>query len=69
VVLEPHELAFEFARMDDTDQAKFFSELAKLVGQWERPFCFQLQYLADNDHLTAEGKSIMRLIGEYGKDQ
>lgn len=65
--LTPEELAFEFCRMDDDDQARFFSEVARLTNEWERPFCFQLQAIIDNNNLTNEGKYIMESIGEYGK--
>lgn len=62
----PDELAFEFANMDDEQQAMFFNELARLTEKWEKPFCFQLQHLIDHPALTKEGKSIMEQIGEYG---
>ena len=62
----PDELAFEFANMDDEQQAMFFNELASITAKWESPFCFQLQYLVDHPALTKEGRSIMEQIGEYG---
>lgn len=62
---DPDELAFEFANMDDEQQAMFFNELAGIVSKWERPFCFQLQYVTDHPELTDAGRSIMRAIGEY----
>ena len=64
----PEELAFEFSIMNDEQQATFFNELAWLVDTWEKPFCFQLQSLIDNDVLTDEGRRIMEAIGEYGED-
>jgi len=63
----PHELAFEFANMDDERQAYFFNELARITAEWEGPFCFQLQSLIDNQALNSEGRQIMERIGEYGK--
>jgi|GEM_PF-1212930 len=63
----PHELAFEFSQMGDKNQAEFFNELARLVDEWEKPFCFQLQYIADHPTLTREGREVMRQIGEYGE--
>lgn len=66
VVTTPDELAFEFANMDDEQQAMFFNELARLTAKWERPFCFQLQSLIDNPALTREGRLIMEEIGDYG---
>lgn len=62
----PDELAAEFADMDAEQQAMFFSELARLVSRWDRPFSFQLQAITDNFALTDEGRFIMVKIGEYG---
>jgi len=63
----PQELAFEFSQMSDKNQAVFFNELARLVAEWEKPFCFQLQYITDHPALTSEGREVMRQIGEYGE--
>ena len=67
VTLTPDELAFEFANMGDEQQAMFFNELANITSKWERPLCFQLQYIIDNPALTKEGRKIMQEIGEYGE--
>lgn len=69
VVLSPDELAFEFANMGDEQQAMFFNELAAITAKWERPFCFQLQYIIEHPALTKEGRSIMQDIGNYGAVQ
>lgn len=66
VELSPDELAFEFANMGDEQQVIFFNKLAAITAKWERPFCFQLQYIIDHPSLTKEGRSIMQEIGEYG---
>jgi len=66
VTLTPEELALEFSNMDGRQQAIFFSELAMITDNWEKPFCFQLQQLIDNPALTKEGRRIMEEIGEYG---
>lgn len=63
----PDELAFEFANMDNEQQAMFFNELAIITEKWEHPFCFQLQSLIETPFLTKEGRSIMEMIGEYGE--
>ena len=63
----PDELAYEFSIMSDEQQAMFFSELARITENWEKPFSFQLQSIIDHPYLTKEGKSIMERIGEYGK--
>jgi hypothetical protein len=68
ITLSPDELAFEFANMGDEQQAMFFNELARITAKWDRPFCFQLQYVVDHPELTREGRSIMELIGDYGRE-
>jgi len=62
----PDELAFEFANMDDEQQAMFFNELARITNKWEWPLCFQLQALIENPALTEEGRMIMEQIGVFG---
>lgn len=66
-VLTPEEIASEFAGMNDSEQAIFFSELARITGEWNRPFCFQLQSLVDRPELSIEGRRIMEEIGEYAR--
>jgi hypothetical protein len=66
VVPTPDELAFEFSQMNDEQQAMFFNELADIVGKWDGTFCFQMQFVRDNQALTQEGRNVMRQIGEYG---
>ena len=63
----PYELAFEFARMSERQQAEFFSELAVMVAKWEVPFVFQLQAIIESAALTEDGLAVMRQIGEYGE--
>lgn len=67
IVLSPQEMATAFCEMDADHQAAFFSEVAVLTSGWERAFCFQAQYITDSDMLTDAGRSIMRVIGEYGE--
>lgn len=67
VHLTPEELAFDFCNMSDSEQADFFNEVAKITDKWERPFCFQLQWLTDNERLTDDGRRIMRAIGDYSE--
>jgi hypothetical protein len=64
----PEELAFEFSHMGDGDQAAFFNELARLTALWDHPLCFQLQYVTDSKILTAAGRGVMRMIGEYADE-
>ena len=65
-VLTPEEIASEFAGMNDSEQAIFFSELARITGEWERPFCFQLESITNRPELSIEGRRIMEEIGDYG---
>lgn len=63
----PEELACEFSQMNDSQQAVFFNEIARLTEKWEMDFCFQLQHLTDNKSLTNQGRQIMKQIGEYAE--
>jgi len=67
IELTPEELAFEFCRLCDDEQAKFFNEMGKLTDKWEKHFCFQLQYITDSESLTKSGRHIMELIGQYSE--
>ena len=66
IEVAPQEAAFEFCNWSDEKQAEFFNEIAELVKKWERPFCFQLQYITDCESLTAGGRDVMESIGNYG---
>jgi len=64
----PKELAQSFCAMDSNEQATFFNEVYKNVkSEWEKPFCMQLQSITDSLELSAEGREIMREIGEYSE--
>lgn len=63
IELTPEELAREFSRMYDFDQARFFNELAKQFHITN--FCFQLEYITNNTGLTDDARKIMAQIGEY----
>ena len=66
--LTPLELAMEFCAMNCLEQAQFFNEIADIVkNQWGRPFVFQLQYITDEEQLTAAGRQVMEDIGAYSK--
>jgi len=69
IELTPEELAFSFCNMGDNNQADFFNEVARITAKWERPFCFQLQYITDSERLTDEGREVMVSIGAYGEKQ
>ena len=66
IEITPQEAAFEFCNWDQGKQAAFFNEISELTEKWERPFCFQLQSIADCVTLTAGGRDVMESIGEYG---
>lgn len=65
IELTPQELAFCFCNMDSEGQAEFFNEVAILVENWRKPFPFQLEMLSRSEHLTADGRRIMEVIGDY----
>jgi hypothetical protein len=52
--------------MNEQDQARFFNEIHRITSDWESPFEFQLQFIADSNVLKNEGRRIMKTIGEYG---
>ena len=68
VIPTPDELAFEFSKMNDEQQAIFFNEVANIVDKWDKPFCFQLRAIIDNPALTIDGKMLMQEIGDYGNE-
>ena len=68
VEVTPQEAAFEFCNWDSVKQAAFFNEISELTTKWERPFCFQLQSIADIESLTDGGRDVMESIGEYGEE-
>lgn len=69
VNLTPEELASIWCNMKDGEQAAFFSEIGLLVEEWDVGFCFQLQYITDNETLTDSGRRIMEQIGEYANKE
>ncbi len=66
IVPTPWELAQEFSRMDDEQQAMFFSELGRIVSNnWRAPFVFELQAITESKLLSQEGRNVMHQIGQY----
>ena len=59
------ELAIEFCGWDEEQQAEFFNQIAKLVMEWDKPFCLQLHKVMTSDTLTYDGRWIMEQIGIY----
>jgi len=68
IEITPQEAAFEFCNWDDGQQAAFFNEIAELTTKWDKPFCFQLQYITDCKSLTKGGRDVMESIGQYGQE-
>lgn len=64
VVITVEELASFFAHLDDKEQAEFFN----IVGQ-EDYWPWQLQYIVDSENLNNDGRTMMRLIGEYAEQR
>lgn len=65
ISVTPEEVALQFTEWGSDEQARFLNAVAQLVKLWDRPFCFQLQYLTDEKGLTREARSVMQQIGEY----
>ena len=61
----PKELATLFWAMNEDEQAKFFSELGKIVSYDGGLFENQMQCVMTNDNLEEGGRYIMYTIGEY----
>lgn len=66
IEVTPQEAAFEFCNWSDEKQAAFFNEIAELTTKWDKPFCFQLQFITDCESLTSGGRNVMEAIGDYG---
>jgi len=66
VEITPEEVAKLFCDMNSREQAVFFNSVYDQTLKWDRPFCFQLQSIIEEDVLRISGKNIMSQIGEYG---
>lgn len=66
--IEPtiEELASEFCRMNDSQQAEFFNAIGRIVeNEWSAPFCFQLEAIRQSEELKEEGRGILNEIAQY----
>jgi hypothetical protein len=69
VDLTPLEVAQIFCDMDSHSQARFFNAIAEIVADtWKNPLEFQLADITGTGILTKDGANVMRLIGEYSKE-
>jgi len=67
--MSPEDVAELFMQLDDSEMARFFSELENIEWKaWETPFVFQLQAVIDSECLQWGGKNKMEQIGNYGND-
>ena len=62
IVLTPEELAEEFWRMSDREQAGFFNHLAHISASG---LIWQLQAITDEPTLSLAARYVMEKIGEY----
>ena len=71
VDITPQLVAELFCNMDNHEQALFFNEIPEIASHWKEKggsfndFCFQLQYITNDDGLTLAGRRCMQQIGEY----
>lgn len=65
VILTPKELAVVFASWDANEQAQFFNSVGEITDNWNTPFCFQAQGIADSLWLNQSGRDFMAVIGDY----
>lgn len=62
IELSPIEIAHVLCGMDSDYQVAFFNALGDVAGS---KLPFQLQSVTDSDHLTADGRHVMGMIGDY----
>ena len=67
IELSAEDVARAFCEMDSDEMTAFFNIVAIGITTWTGPFCMQMQYITDNEQLTAEARSIMRQIGDYSE--
>lgn len=65
VDLSPEDIAYHFAELNSSEQARFFNHLARIASAWRSTFSFQLQYITEEDGLNLSGRRVMQEIGEY----
>jgi hypothetical protein len=63
--LTPEHLAELFANLCSADQARFFNHVSVVVSEWACGLPMQLEYVCNEHSLNADGRAVMRLIGEY----
>ena len=63
--LTPSDLAEAWCGMNSDEQAEFFNTVARLGKDWGGILPAQLQYLSENPLLNSDGRSAMRMIGDY----
>jgi hypothetical protein len=67
VFLNPRELAENFCDMTADQQAEFFNSIAIVRSSWSAPFTLQLNAVSGSKQLAKNGRSIMKMIGEYSE--
>jgi len=60
--ITPEIISELFCHMSQDEQARFFNHISEIATKW---FCFQLQYITDDNGLTYGGRRVMQEIGEY----
>jgi hypothetical protein len=65
--LTPEQVAEAFINADHEFQSKALNSMARLIAEWDKPFCFQLSAVSQNRNLTDEARSMMGEIGEYSE--
>lgn len=69
ISISPQELAKEFCEMDSESQAIFFEEIYRITKTWDKPFYYQLHYIATSSKITKNGLHVMRSIGLYAENK
>jgi hypothetical protein len=65
VSVSAFDLGREFARMNSEDQAQFFNGIAEGIRHFEKPACFQWQYMRDDMEGLPKALKVFRDMMEY----
>lgn len=62
--ITPEELAFEFANMDDQEQADFFAAIRPIAGKWNGAgWC--AQSCSINQRLNTDGRFVVETLASH----
>lgn len=68
ISLSGSELAAEFCGLNSVEQAAFFNAISKNAETWDNRFDIQMADVERTGLVTAGGRSIMRIIGQFADE-